>query len=361
MVTVKVLLALVAIHGWSLIQLDVNNAFLHGDLQEEVYMSLPHVYVDDIVIATNNETLVEDFKTFLDSRFKLKDLGRLKYFPGIEVARSNTGISLSQRHYALQLLSDSGYLGCKTRKTPMDPNVKLSQDEGELLDDPSQYRRIIGKLLYLTITRPDLSYSVNKLSQFLAQPRAPHLKAVQRVLQYVKAIVGQGIFFSASSSVHLRGFADSDWASCPDSRRSISGFCIFLGDSLVSWKSKKQHTVARSTAEAEYRSMANATCELMWLLSLLKDLEIDHSKPTVLYCDNEAALHIAANPVFHERTKHIEIDCHLVREKILNGTLKTLHVASQHQVADILTKPLFPSQFATLLGKMGIQNIHSPS
>lgn len=141
---------------------------------------------------------------FLSSHFKLKDQGNLKYLLGLEVARSAKGISLSQRHYALQLPSDTGYLGCKTRKTPMDPNVKLSQ--GVLLDDPSLHRRMIGKLLYLTITRPDLSYSVNYLSQFLAKPRDHHLQAAYRVLQYVKTTAGQGIFFSSSSSIELKRF-----------------------------------------------------------------------------------------------------------------------------------------------------------
>ena len=135
----------------------------------------------------------------------------------------------------------------------MDPNLKLSQDDGEILDDPSQYRWLIGRLLYLTITRPDLSYSVNRLTQFMATPRVPHLQAALRVLEYVKSNVGQGLLFPSSYSTELRGFADSDWASCPDNRKSISGYCFFIGDSLISWKSKKQHIVSRSSAEAEYR------------------------------------------------------------------------------------------------------------
>ena len=245
----------------------------------------------------------------------------------------------------------------------MDPNVKLSQDERELHDDPTPYGRMIGKLLYLTITRPDLSYAINRLSQFLDKPRLPHLQAVHRVIQYLKATVGQSLFFSSFSAVKLKGFADSDWGACPDTRKSISGFCVFIRDSLVSWKSKKQHIVSRSSAEAKYRSMANATCESMWMFSLFKDLHIERPNPAILFYDNQDALHITANSVFHEQTKHkhIEIDCHLVREKVQNGCLKTLHVASQHQVVDILTKPLFPAQFMTLLAKMGIHNIYSPS
>ncbi|XP_075486495.1 uncharacterized protein LOC142526116 [Primulina tabacum] len=326
LVTVRVLLALASIRGWFLTQLDVNNAFLHGDLSEEVYMSLPPgyqhkgavfphnavcklhksiyglkqasrqwfakfsstlirigfvqshadsslfvrtrgrtflallVYVDDIVLATNDKKEANDLKIFLDSCFKLKDLGDLKYFLGIEVARSSSGISICQRHYALQLLTETGLLGCKQRSTPLDVNLKLSIEDGELLPDPSLYRRLVGKLLYLTITRPDLAYSVNRLSQFVACPREPHLQAVYSILKYVKGTVGHGLFY-ASSSLKLSFFSDSDWATCPDTRRSVSGYCVLIGESLVSWKSKKQHTISRSSAEAEYRSMAGATCE----------------------------------------------------------------------------------------------------
>ena len=191
------------------------------------------------------------------------------------------------------------------------------------------------------------------------KPRAPHLEAAHRVLRYIKGTPGQGIMLPASGELQVTAYCDADWARCLDTRRSTTGFCVFLGGAPVSWRTKKQQTVSRSSAEAEYRSMAAACCEVTWITSLLRDLHVHQRSPIKLFCDNKAAIHIASNPVFHERTKHIEIDCHVVREKVERGLITTHHVRTDEQPADIFTKPLTVKQFLSLLSKLGVINIHS--
>ncbi|XP_016648288.1 PREDICTED: uncharacterized mitochondrial protein AtMg00810-like [Prunus mume] len=250
-----------SLRGWPLHQLDVNNAFLNGDLNKEVFMSLLLVsdkrgrigrqgnllvllvYVDDVILAGNNLEDIENTKLFLAKQFKLKDLGQLKYFLGIEVARSRHGISLSQRKYALKILDDARFLGVKPSRFPVEQNLSLTQFNGKLSDDALTYRRMVGRLIYLTITRPDLTYAVHVLSQFMDKPQQPHLEAAHKVLKYIKQTPGQGILLPSTGSLQLWAFCDANWARCKDTRRSIAGYCILLGQAPVSWKTKKQTTV----------------------------------------------------------------------------------------------------------------------
>ncbi|PNX91594.1 putative copia-type protein [Trifolium pratense] len=291
----------------------------------------------------------------------MKDLGSLRYFLGIEVARNSTGLFLCQRKYALDIISESGLLGAKPVGFPLEQNHQLSLVGGQPISDPGRYRRLVGRLIYLSVTRPELSYSVHTLAQFMQNPKQEHWDAALRVVRYLKGNPGQGILLRADCDLQISAWCDSDWASCPLTRRSLTGWFVLLGHSPISWKTKKQHTVSRSSAEAEYRAMAATTCELKWLKALLSSLGVAHDLPMKLYCDSQAALHIAANPIFHERTKHIEIDCHFVRNEVVSGNITTKHVSSQTQLADILTKALGKKQFDYFLCKLGIQNLHAPT
>ena len=317
--------------------------------------------MDDVVLTGNNLDEITAIKQFLHSKFRIKDIGELKYFLGLEIARSSHGIFLTQRKYALELLEDSGLLAAKPASTPMDGSNKLCKDNGQPLTDIAGYRRLIGRLLYLTTTRPDIAFAIQQLSQFISAPTDLHQKAAIRVLHYIKNSPGQGLYFPANSDLKLRAFSDSDWGGCLDTRRSITGFCIFLGNSLISWKSKKQTTISRSSTEAEYRALAATVCEIQWLTFLLKDIHTASPLPVSLYCDNNSAIHIAQNPSFHERTKHIELDCHLVREKLHTGLIHLLPISTKLQLADIMTKPLHPGPFQNILSKLGVLNIHSPA
>ena len=202
------------------------------------------------------------FKDYLSECFHMKDLGKLKYFLGIEVGRGDEGFMLTQRKYALDLIADVGLLGSKPTATPMEQQHKLALDTSPFIRDAEQYRRLIGRLIYLTITRPDISYSVHILSQFMKAPREMQWDAALRVVKYLKGTAGQGIMLSSKSELNLSVYCDADWSACPVTRRSLSAYVTLVGDSPVSWKTKKQSVVSHSSAEAEYRSMAQATREV---------------------------------------------------------------------------------------------------
>ncbi|KAG7555929.1 hypothetical protein ISN44_As11g020140 [Arabidopsis suecica] len=291
----------------------------------------------------------------------MKDLGFLKYFLGIEVARSPAGIYLSQQKYSTEIVAEAGLLGCQPAGSPIDQNHRLSLATGPELADPQTYRRLVGRLIYLLATRPDLTYAIHVLSQFMTTPREEHWLAALKVVRYLKGTLGQGILLRSDSPLHITGWCDSDLSGCPLSRRSLTGWFVQLGSSPISWKTKKQDVVSMSSAEAEYRAMNEVTKELKWLKELLQDLGFDHREPMTIQCDSKPAIHISSNPVFHERTKHIERDCHFVRDEIIKGVVKPQHVSTTAQLADILTKALGRKEFDAFLLKLGIRNLYPPT
>ena len=233
--------------------------------------------------------------------------------------------------------------------------------EGETFENPERYRRLVGKLNYLIVTRPDIAHSINVVSQYMSAPMVDHWVAIEQILCYLKRASGRGILYSNRGHNKIECFTDADWAGSKEDRRSTSGYYVFVGGNLVSWKSKKQEVVSCSSVKSEYRAMTRSVCEIMWLHQLLMEIGIETPFPTKLWCDNQVALHIAFNSVFHERNKHIKIDCHFVHEKIQLGLISTRYVKTGEQLGDIFTKALSGDRIGYLCNKFNIINIYAPT
>ncbi|XP_012700229.1 uncharacterized protein LOC105914105 [Setaria italica] len=300
------------------------------------------VYVDDIIVASSNEQATVALLKDLKEEFALKDLGPLHYFLGIEVTKVRDGILLTQDKYARDLLKKVGMSECRPVTTPLSTSEKLSLYKGTPLgvNDATQYRSIVGALQYLTLTRPDIAFAVNKVCQFLHAPTTCHWEAVKRILRYIRQCTSLGIKIHKSSSTLVSAFLDADWAGCIDDRKSTGGFAVFLGNNLISWSARKQPTVSRSSTEAEYKAIANATAEVMWVQILLREIGVKSPRAAKLWCDNLGATYLSSNPVFHARTKHIEVDYHFVRDRVKKQLLDIGFVSTKDQIADGFTKAL---------------------
>ncbi|XP_022007369.1 uncharacterized mitochondrial protein AtMg00810-like [Helianthus annuus] len=276
----------------------------------------------------------------LSGEFAMKDLGPLSYFLGIQVKRDGNHIFLSQEAYVRDIIHRASMDSCKPVATPVDTQTKLSADSGALHDDPTAYRSLAGALQYLTFTRPDISYAVQQVCMHMHSPRVAHWNALKRIIRYIQGTSDYGLHLGPAQNLSLVAYTDADWAGCPDTRRSTSGYCVYLGDNLISWSSKRQSTISRSSAEAEYRGVANVVADICWLRNLLLELHQPLSRATLVYCDNVSAIYLSGNLVQHQRTKHIELDIHFVREQDQRGHIRVLHVPSRHQITDIFTKGL---------------------
>ncbi|KAL8093307.1 hypothetical protein AgCh_035258 [Apium graveolens] len=352
MTTVRCLIVLAASRNWKLYQLDVNNAFLHGDLKEEIFMKVP----EGVPHKVNQVCRLKK------SLYGLKQASREWFFKLLQELLFQ-GYTQSKNDYSLFMKNCNGLTTIVA--VYVDDIILTGDNQVEIeclkshldkvfsikdLDDPELYRSLVGKLNYLTNTRQNLSYVVQTLSQFLHNPRLPHLHALNHTLRYVAHTIGQGILLKASNTLKVQAFSDSDWASL-----------ILFGNSPVSWKSKKQSTVSRSSFEAEYRAMAATASEITWLVRLLEEFGVTDLAHVTLHCDNQSALHIAKNPVFHERTKHIELDCHFTHDKVLEGLLQLSYLPTKHQLADVLTKVVPSPHFKELLCKLGLSALPSQS
>ncbi|RVW21205.1 Retrovirus-related Pol polyprotein from transposon RE1 [Vitis vinifera] len=415
--TIRMLLALTAQKGWKTYQLDVKSAFLNGYLQEEIYVEQPEgfqvkgqeekvyllkkalyglkqaprawysridehlqslgfvkspseatlyvkgtdanlivvsVYVDDLLVTGSNEKLVKEFKAEMLKVFEMTDLGLMSYFLGMEVKQDHDGVFISQKKYAKEILNKFHMDDCKRTSTPMNQKEKFSKDDGTEKVDESQYRSLIGCLMYLTATRPDIMFSVSLLSRFMHCASEVHLQAAKRIVRYIKGTTNYGIKYSYCQNFKLHGYSDSDWAGSIDDMRSTTGFCFNFGSGIFSWSSKKQDVIAQSTAEAEYVA-ANATVnQAIWIRKILADLHMKQNEPTQIHVDNQAAIAISNDSVFHGKTKHFKIKLYHLREEQKDGEVKLLYCKTEDQIADVLTKALPKARFETLRGKIGL-------
>jgi histone deacetylase 1/2 len=419
--TTRIILSIAVHLNWDVKQLDINNAFLNGYLKETVFMHQPEgfvdstkpnhicklskaiyglkqaprawfdslknallrwgfqntksdsslfilkekdhitfllIYVDDIIVTGSNTKFLEAFIKQLNVVFSLKDLGNLHYFLGIEVHRDASGMYLKQSKYIGDLLKKFHMEKASSCPTPMVTGKQFTV-EGEKMEDPTVFRQAIGGLQYLTHTRPDIAFPINKLSQYMSSPTVDHWQGIKRILRYLQGTINHCLHIKPSTDLDITGFSDADWATSVDDRKSMAGQCVFLGETLVSWSSRKQKVVSRSSTESEYRALADLAAEIAWTQSLLAELKLPLLRKPILWCDNLSAKALASNPVMHARSKHIEIDVHYIRDQVLQNKIIVAYVPTADQIADCLTKPLSHTRFNQLKDKLGV--VPSPS
>ena len=416
--TIRLLLGAAACKGWNVFQLDVKSAFIHGDLQEDVYVEQPpgfeirdendkvyklqkalyglrqaprawysriegyflrkgfskcycehtlfvkaekggilivSLYVDDLIFTGNSEEMLEEFKASMKEEFSMTDLGRMKYFLGVEVIQDEEGIFIGQKKYAEDTLKKFGMESCNSVKNPIVPGHKLSKEGDGPPVDATMFKQIVGSLRYLTATRPDLIYSVNLVSRYMEKPKEQHLLAVKRILRYVQGTTNFGIQYKRGGDEKLVGYADSDYAGDVDDRKSTSGYAFMFGGAAVSWASKKQAVVTLSTTETEFVVAANGACQAVWLRNVLKEMGMEQGESTVLFCDNSSTIKLSKNPVLHGRSKHIHVRYHFLRELVNDEVISLDYCSTQVQFSDIMTKAVKLETFERLRGSLGVR------
>ncbi|KAK6120548.1 hypothetical protein DH2020_045714 [Rehmannia glutinosa] len=355
---IRILLAYSCFKIFKLYQMDVKSAFLNGIIQEEKGQDclLVQIYIDDIIFGATNDSLCKKFSKLMQGEFEMSMMGELNFFLGLEIKQCQEGIYISQSKYTKELLKKFGIEEGRTVSTPMATNVKIDKDEKGKSVDESKYRGMIGSLLYLTASRSDILHVVCLCARFQSNPKESHMSVVKRIFRYLKGTIQYGLFYPKNENFSLKGYSDSDYAGNIDDRKSTSGSCQFLGDCLVSWFSNKQNCVSLSTAEAEYISAAFCCTQLLWMKQTLADYKCSFENVHI-FCDNISAINIAQNPVHHNRTKHIEIRHHFLRDCVSKRKIEISFVPSQDQLANIFTKPLSSETFASIRARLGIMHI----
>ena len=318
------------------------------------------VYVDDIILAGKEASKMNEVKQALSTKFEIKDMGELHYFLGVSVHRNldNHSMWIGQPTYTASIIEKYGMKDAKAIATPVNTSIKLVKaKEGDELADMALYQSAVGSLQYLaTMTRPDISFAVSNVGKFSSQPTKEHWIAVKRIIRYLKGTQDYGLLYKRDSTDVFVGYSDSDFGGDSDDRRSTSGYIFQIGGAGISWRSKKQTSVALSTAEAEYVALSHATQEAVWLRQLTSDLGCNTTQPTVIYEDNQAAICMAKNPT--SKSKHIEIKYHYVREKVQDGIVEINYCKTEEMIADIMTKGLGKEKFLKLREMAGITQIN---
>ncbi|XP_057954001.1 uncharacterized mitochondrial protein AtMg00810-like, partial [Malania oleifera] len=300
-------------------------------------MLIACLYVDDLIFTGNNPEMFAAFKRSMVKEFEMTDIGQMAHFLGIEVVQSEKGIFISQSHYAKEVLKKFGMDKCNPVTTPVETRLELRKNEqGDV--DPTYFKSLVGSLRYLTCTRPDILYGVGLVSRYMETPDQSHLNAVKRILRYVKGTITDGMFYSSRGDCRLIGYSDSDWGRDLDERKSTTGFTFFMGDTTFTWSSKKQPIVTLSSCEVEYVAASSAICHDIWIRNVLKYLGFLEDNPTKVYIDNRSAIAFAKNPVYHERSKHIDTRYHFIREHVKKKEVELISCKTYDQIADIFTK-----------------------
>ena len=302
------------------------------------------IYVDDIIFGATNVSLCEEFSKSMHSEFEMSMMGELNFFLGLQIKQLKEGTFINQEKYIRDLLKKFNLEDVKAKNTPMGSSIKLDMDEKGKSVDQTKYRGMIGSLLYLTASRPDIMYSVCLCARFQACPKESHLNVIKRIFRYLKDTIDIGLWYPKCDNFELICYSDADFGGCKIDRKSTSGTCHFLGHSLLSWHSKKQNSVALSTTEAEYIAVGLGCAQVLWMKQTLSDFGLTYSHVPIK-CDNTSAISISKNLVQHSRTKHIEIRHHFLRDHAQKGDITLDFVRTEDQLADIFTKSLNENQF----------------
>ncbi|CAJ2663476.1 unnamed protein product [Trifolium pratense] len=415
--TIRTMLAIAAARSWYVYQLDVKSAFLHGELEEEVYVEQPlgyqkegkdmvyrlkkslyglkqaprawyskieayfcsegfmkcshehtlfvkkeagnkviivSLYVDDLIFTGNDQELFERFKTSMENNFAMTDLGKMRFFLGVEVKQTKEGIFMFQQKYASEILKRFKMENCNSVCNPIVPGNKLKKDENGIACDATNYKQMVGCLMYLLATRPDLAFSVCLVARFMERPTDIHVAAVKRILRYLKGTISYGLWYKKQEKDELIGWSDSDYAGDLDDRKSTSGYVFMIGSKAVSWSSKKQPIVTLSTTEAEFIAAANCACQAIWLSRLIAHISSDMNECITIFCDNSSSIKLSRNPVMHGRSKHIDVRFHFLRDLTKDGKIQLQHCSSFEQIGDIMTKALSLDNFCRIRELLGL-------